>query len=102
MMYLYMDFSDGTDMTCSHLICKDGQEYVEIHFERPVPHGLDSARCRIPEYTWLFNDGFSEEEITTFTELIKLVEKDLFELGREAAQGLINEEGNHVYHVKPI
>lgn len=94
MMYLYMDFSDGTDMVYSNLLIdEDGKEYVEVHFERPMLHGFDSARCRIPEYRWLYKDGYSEEDITTFTELIKLVEKDLFELAKEATQRLTNEGG---------
>lgn len=94
MMYPYMILSDETDVVYSNLLIdEDGQEYLEVHFERPMLHGFDSARCRIPEYRWLYNDGYSEEDITSFTDLIKQAEKDLFERAKEATQRLTNEGG---------
>lgn len=52
---------------------------VEVHFERPVDGGFNSARCELPSYKWLFNEGFSKEEIDFFTELLHHNAHTIFE-----------------------
>ena len=66
MMYSYLTFDDETLVTHSELRQRDGQDYVEVHFERPVDGGFSSARCELPSYKWLFNEGYSEKEISFF------------------------------------
>jgi hypothetical protein len=41
-----------------------------VHFERPTEDGFDSARCELPSYHWLYNEGFSQKEIDFFTQLL--------------------------------
>ena len=71
MMYPYMTLSDETEITHSHLIERDGQQIVEVHFERPTETGFDSARCVLPTYTWKFNEGYSPAEIAFFEEFLR-------------------------------
>lgn len=71
MMYSYLTLADETEITHSHLMQKDGVDTVEVHFERPTADGFASARCQLPGYQWNFNEGFSEEEIEFFTELVQ-------------------------------
>jgi len=45
------------------------EQYIEVHFERPLQTGgFDSARCVLPSYEWLYNEGYSEREIAFFNE----------------------------------
>jgi hypothetical protein len=70
MMYPYLTLSDDTLITHSHLLLQDGAETVEVHFERPTEDGFDMARCTLPSYTWLYRQGFSDEEMRLFDELL--------------------------------
>lgn len=71
MMYPYMKLSDETEIVHSHLIEENGQKRVEVHFERPIEDGFDTARCSLPSYTWIIRDGFSDEEISKFEVFLK-------------------------------
>ena len=62
MMYLYQTLPDETEIVHSHLIIEDGVPKVIVHFERPTEDGFDSARCSLPEYTWIFKHGYSTNE----------------------------------------
>lgn len=57
---------------------------VEVHFERPTEQGFCSARCVLPSYKWMFNDGFSPDEIAFFEEFLR---HNAHLLYRYAAQG---------------
>ena len=63
MMYPYVTFLDGTLVTHSQLLNRNGNNEVEVHFERPKPYGFDMARCSLPSYQWIMRDGFTDEEI---------------------------------------
>lgn len=63
-MYLYQTLPDETEIVHSHLIIEDGVQKVIVHFERPTEDGFDSARCSLPEYTWIFKHGYSTNEIS--------------------------------------
>ena len=67
MLYPYMTLNDGTEVCYSQIL--EGHKVV-VNFERPTEDGFDSARCELPSYTWLYNDGYSEEEIRKFTALM--------------------------------
>jgi len=47
MMYPYMTLSDGTEIIHSHILEKNGEKSVEVHFQRPVKDGFDCARRQI-------------------------------------------------------
>ena len=63
MMYPYMTLADETEIVHSQIIEEDGQKKVIVNFERPTEDGFDSARCILPDYKWLQNDGYSASEI---------------------------------------
>lgn len=67
MLYPYMTLNDGTEV-CHSQILEDRK--VVVNFERPTEDGFDSARCELLSYTWLYNDGYSEEEIRKFMALM--------------------------------
>ncbi len=70
-MYPYIVLEDGTEITHSQILDRDGTETVEVHFERPREGGFDSARCVLPAYAWKFREGFSDEETAFFEELLR-------------------------------
>jgi len=70
MIYPYMVLSDGTEIVHTQVFEEDNIQKVEIHFERPTPSGFDTARCQLPSYTWLIKEGFSEEEMALFEQIV--------------------------------
>ena len=71
MMYPYMTLADDTEIVHSQIIDEDGVKKVIVHFERPTEQGFDSARCELPDYKWLFLDGYSDDEIKLFEQLLR-------------------------------
>ena len=71
MMYPYMTLSDGTEIVHSHILENNGQKAVEVHFERPIKDGFDSARCSLPSYQWVIREGYSDNEIEMFEKMLK-------------------------------
>ena len=71
MMYPYITLNDETLITHSHLKEENGFKIVDVHFERPIDGGFDSARCRLPFYEWIIRDGYSDEEINNFERFLK-------------------------------
>jgi len=56
------------------------EKTVEVHFERPSDNNfLDSARCVLPSYEWIIRDGYSDEEIEMFEQMLKRGVHLLFE-----------------------
>ena len=70
-MYPYITLNDDTLITHSHLKKRDGKQIVEVHFERPTDEGFDMARCSLPSYEWIMRDGYSDEEIAEFENMVK-------------------------------
>lgn len=70
MMYPYMILPDETEIVHSQIIKEDGKQKVIVHFERPTEDGFDSARCELPDCQWLFKEGYSDEEIKVFEQLL--------------------------------
>ncbi len=70
MMYPYMTLADETEIVHSQIIEEDGKQKVIVHFERPTEDGFDSARCVLPEYKWILKQGYSDEEIAVFEQLL--------------------------------
>jgi hypothetical protein len=71
MMYPYMTLADETLITHSHLIDNGGSKTVEVHFERPIYGGFDTARCSLPSYEWIIRDGYTDDEVIMFEEMLK-------------------------------
>ena len=71
MMYPYMTLADDTEIVHSQIIDGDGVKKVIVHFERPTEEGFDSARCELPEYKWILRDGYSDDEIRLFEQLLR-------------------------------
>jgi hypothetical protein len=70
MVYPYMTLADNTEIVHTQVFEEDGIQKVEVHFERPTENGFDTARCQLPSYTWLIREGFSDEEMKLFNELM--------------------------------
>ena len=71
MMYPYMTLADETEIVHSQFIEENGKQKVIVHFERPTEDGFDSARCELPDYKWILRDGYSDEEIAMFEQLLR-------------------------------
>ena len=71
MMYPYMTLADDTEIVHSQIIDMDGVKKVIVHFERPTEDGFDSARCELPDYKWILLDGYSDDEISLFEQLLR-------------------------------
>lgn len=71
MLYPYITLVDGTEIMHTHVFEEDGLKKVEVHFERPKEGGFDTARCQLPSYKWLTRDGFTDEEIRLFDQLVR-------------------------------
>ena len=84
MLYPYITFNDNTEVLHTHVLEEGTQnQSVEVHFERPVLNGFQSARCVIPGYKWLSNDGYSEDEIKNFEKFLKNNAHLMFEFARK-------------------
>ena len=62
MMYPYMTLADETEIVHSQIVEKDGMKKVIVNFERPTEDGFD--------YKWTERQGYSDEEIAMFEELL--------------------------------
>ena len=72
MMYPYMTFDDGTQVTHSQIVHEGDIDKVFVQFERPSSTGFDSARCELPGYVWTNWEGnFTAEERATFEEFLR-------------------------------
>ena len=70
MMYPYMTLADETEIVHSQIIEENNVQKVIVHFERPTEDGFDSARCELPTYKWILKEGYSEEDIAMFEQLL--------------------------------
>lgn len=69
MMYPYITFGDGTEVTHSQIIEEEGERRVYVHFERPIEddvRAFDEAECVLPNYEWKKSIGFSTDEMKLF------------------------------------
>ena len=70
MMYAYMTLADDTEIVHSQIIEENGKRKVIVNFERPTEQGFDSARCELPDYKWIQREGYTDDEITFFEQLL--------------------------------
>ena len=76
MMYEYVALPDGTTVTHSEVLDKNGPMAVKVRFERPTRYGFDTATCYLPSYQWshegLDHAGhYTDEEIQNFEFFLK-------------------------------
>lgn len=79
MLYPYMTLIDETEIVYSQLIGHGSAEKVIVHFERPTENGFDSARCELPAYRRVLQDGYSDREISAFEEFLKKNARQIWE-----------------------
>ncbi len=70
-MYEYRELPDETLITHSQLLGDGENKIVQVHFERPVAGGFDTARCELPSYQWIKREGFTDDEIEQFTRFLE-------------------------------
>ena len=70
-MYHFMLLEDEITVKHSNILGDGENKSVEVYFERERGNEVESARCSIPSYEWILRDGFTDEEIQVFTEIIK-------------------------------
>lgn len=69
MMYPFMTLNDKTEIVHSEMK-EDGS--VKVYMERPdATLGFKHATCYLPSYRWEDIEGFTQEEIACFQELIE-------------------------------
>lgn len=68
MMYEYMTFDDNTAIAHSNMK-EDGT--VKVYIEKPVDGGFHHVTCYLPEYEWIENEGFSEEELSELKRVVQ-------------------------------
>ena len=82
MLYFVGTLQDKTEVTCSHIMVREGKETIEVYFERPIYGGFDSARCILPNCKWMFIEGYSSQEIQNFESYMQRWEPQMFRLAR--------------------
>ena len=83
MMYPFMTLNDKTEIVHSEAYIENGKEIVKVYFEKPILGGFNSAECYLPAYKWKNINGFSEEEIKSFQELLQSTAHIIISLARE-------------------
>ena len=68
MMYPFLQLADQTEIVHSELRA-DG--CVKVYIETPVSEGFKSATCFLPDYRWEGIEGFSEQDISRFKDIIE-------------------------------
>ena len=88
MMYPFLRLEDNTEIVHSELLEDDK---VKVYIEKPVNGGFYSAICYLPSYQWSEIEGFSDNDISTFQELLESTAHLIIRFAREG--GVINATG---------
>lgn len=93
-MYPFCKYSDGTEVVFSGIIKNDnGEETVQIHFERPTENGFDSVRFELPSYKIIDKEGnYTDEEIELFKTVVEQGAPSFFRWAREGGINLLLEK----------
>ncbi|MCQ2368070.1 MAG: hypothetical protein MJ109_03555 [Kiritimatiellae bacterium] len=68
MMYPFMTLDDNTMIAHSEKLA-DGQ--IRVCIEQPIMRGFKAATCMLPSYQWSDVEGFSEEELKEYQQIIE-------------------------------
>ncbi len=73
MMYPYVKYPDETEVMFSNVyIGENGEECIDVHFERPTENGFDSVRITLPSYqVTVWEGNYSNEEIEFFKKVVE-------------------------------
>ncbi|EOS49647.1 MULTISPECIES: hypothetical protein [Adlercreutzia] len=83
MMYNYLKLDDETQIAYSSPQ-EDGT--VRIAVERPVDGGFDAAFCSLPLCQWHDTEGFTRDELSFLTEIVRNNAPLIYRLSREAGK----------------
>jgi hypothetical protein len=87
MMHPFLQLNDDTQIVYSDIIQRDGRETVKVYIERPVHLGFKSVVCILPGSSWEENDGFSDDDIAFFQELIESSAHLIIRFARQGGLG---------------
>ena len=82
MMYPYMTFHDGTEVTHSQIL---GDGSVKVYIETPVEDGFKNLTCLLPKYQYE-NHGYDEKELVHWKEFIQNHMHTIIENVRSASE----------------
>ena len=68
MMYPFIQLEDKTEIVHSELL---SDERVKVYVEKPVDGGFYSATCYLPSYEWSGIEGFTQQDIERYQEIIE-------------------------------
>ena len=89
MMYPFLTLTDGTEIVHSEMQ-KDGR--VKVYFERPdEKKGFLTATCYLPDYTWENIEGFDDNDIDYFQEIVESTANLILEFSKDG--GFENASG---------
>ena len=71
MMYPFIEMSDGTVVEHSQIMQEKGKTRLYVYFERQTESSYASAKLQLPDYFWMYIDGFSQEEIARFERILE-------------------------------
>ena len=91
MLHPFMTLEDDTEIVHSDAYFENGREIVRVEIEKPVYGGFNSAVVFLPEYRWTDIEGFNEDDICRYQELIESVAHIIIRLAREG--GFENASG---------
>ncbi len=72
-MYPYVKYADETQVVFSNIYKgENGEECIDVHFERPTEYGFDSVRITLPSYKITIWEGeYTNEEIEFFKKVVE-------------------------------
>lgn len=84
-MHEFCKYYDGTEVVFTDIIKNEnGEETIQIHFERPTEKGFDSVRFELPSYKILYKEGnYSDEEIELFKKIVECSAASFYRWARE-------------------
>lgn len=71
MKYPFMTFPDETVITHSDIYSENDIQKIKVYIEQPIELGFATATCILPEYSWQEINGFTQEQINSFQQLIE-------------------------------
>ena len=73
MMYPYVKYPDNTEVSFSDIYeNENGEQCIDVHFERPTENGFDSVRIKLPNYeVEIWEGNYTKEEIEFFKQVVQ-------------------------------
>ena len=68
MLYPYLVLPDEVEVLHTNIL-DSGR--VEVHFEQATDMGFNSARCELPAYNWIIQEGFSQAQLQEFETFLR-------------------------------